>query len=63
MQYESSPEVCFLELFVVFIKLIFRLHYWTLVDLLGHWYSTKHGRPETQLKLEKQDTDHETAEY
>ena len=63
MQYESSIEVCFLELFVVFIKLIFRLHYWTSVDLLGHWYSIKHGRPETQLKLENQDTDPETAEY
>jgi len=44
MQYESSTEACFLELFVVFIKLIFRLHYWTSVDLLGHWYSTKRGR-------------------
>jgi hypothetical protein len=63
MQYKSSIEVCFLELFVVFIKIILRLHYWTSVDLFGHWYSTKHGRPETQLQLESQDTDHETAEY
>jgi hypothetical protein len=63
MQYESSIEVCFLELFVVLIKLIFRLHYRTSVDLLGHWYSTKQGRPETHLKLENQDSDHETAEY
>jgi hypothetical protein len=63
MQYERSLAVCFLELFVVFIKLIFRLHYLISVYLLGHWYSTKHGRPETQLELENQDTDHETAEY
>jgi len=63
MQCERNLAESFLELFVVFIKLIFRLHYWTSVYLLGHWYSTKHGRPETQLKLENQDTDHETAEY
>lgn len=58
MQYERSLEVCFLELFVIFIKLNFRLHYWTSVDFLGNWYSTKHGRPETQVKLKNQDTDH-----
>jgi hypothetical protein len=46
MQHERSLEVCFMELFVIFVKLIFRLRYWTSVDLLGNWYSTKHGRPE-----------------